>query len=70
MNPYVIKGFIKFNYMAYVKFFVPFICYKVLVNVSYDSQWIVFYRFCFTMIEIKYHESLNYYTSFRFAHSL
>jgi hypothetical protein len=26
------------------------------MNVSYDSQWIVFYRFVFTMIEIKYRE--------------
>jgi hypothetical protein len=30
------------------------------VNVSYDPQWIAVYRFCFTMIEIMYHESLNH----------
>jgi hypothetical protein len=49
---------------------VPFICCKVLVNVSYDPQWIVVYRFCFTMIEIMYHESLNHYTGFGSAQSL
>jgi hypothetical protein len=42
-EPYIEKGFIKFNYMVDLYVLCHFICYNLILNVLKDQSWIVIY---------------------------